>query len=56
MKNQEFKVRQEIVNVNSDDPVFYRFSIKTSKCSDSCNSINNLYAKLCVPVVVKKLK
>ena len=40
MKNQECKVRPEIINVNSNEPVFYPFSIKTSKCSDSCNNIN----------------
>ena len=55
MNNQECKVRPEIVNVNSDEPVFYPFSIKTSKCSGSCNNINNPYAKLCVPDVVKNL-
>ena len=31
MTNQECKVRTEIGNVNSDDPVFCPFSIKTSK-------------------------
>ena len=41
MNNQECKVRPEIVNVNSDEPVFYPFSIKTSKCSSSCNNIND---------------
>ena len=55
MTNQECKVRPQIVNVNSDEPVFYPFSIKTSKCSGSCNNINNPYAKLCVPDVVKNL-
>ena len=54
MNNQECKVRPEIVNV-SDEPVFYPFGIKTSKCSDSCNNINNPYAKMCVPDVVKDL-
>ena len=49
MNNQECKVRPQIVNVNSDEPVFYPFSIKTSKCSGSCNNINNPCAKLCVP-------
>ena len=39
MNNQECKVRPEIINVNSDEPVFYPFSIKTSKCSGSCNNI-----------------
>ena len=54
MKNQECKVRLEIVNVNSNKPLFYPFSIKTSKCSGSCNNINDPYAKLCVPDVAKK--
>ena len=53
MNNQECKVRPEIVNVNSNEPVFYPFSIKTSKCSGSCNNINDPYAKLYVPDVVK---
>ena len=47
MNNQERKVRPQIFNVNGDDPVFFPFSIKTSKCRDSCNDINNPYAKLC---------
>ena len=34
---------------------FFSFSIKTSKCSGSYNNINDLYAKLCVPDVVKKV-
>ena len=56
INNQECKIRQQIVSVNGDDPVFFPFSIKASKCSDSCNNINNPWAKLCVPDVVKKLK
>ena len=55
MTNKECKVRPEIINVNSDEPVFYPFSIKTSKCSGSCNNINDPYAKMCVPDVVKNL-
>ena len=55
MNNQECKVRPQIVSVNGDDPVFFPFSIKTSKCSGSCNNINNPLAKLCVPDVVKNL-
>ena len=55
MTNQECKVRPEIVNINSDEPVFYPFSIKTSKCSGSCNNVNGPYAKICVADVVKNL-
>ena len=49
------KVRPEIVHVNSNKPAFYPFSIKTSKCSDSCNNINDPYAQLCAPDVVKNI-
>ena len=55
MQSDECKVRPEIVNVNSDEAVFYPFSIKTSKCSGSCNNVNDPYAKMCVPNVVKDL-
>ena len=53
MNNQAYKVRPEIISVNSNEPVFYLFSIKTSKCSGSFNNINDPYAKICVPDVVK---
>ena len=55
INNQECKVRLEIVNLNSKEPIFYPFCIRTSKCSGSCNNINDPYAKLCVPDVVKNL-
>ena len=55
MKNQECKVRPEIINVNSNEPIFYPFSIKTNKCGGSCNNINDPYAKICVPDVIKDL-
>ena len=53
INNQECKIRPQIVNVNGGDPVLFPFSIETSKCSGSCNNINNSLAKLCVPDVVK---
>ena len=55
MNNQACKVRPETINLNSNEPVFYPFSIKTSECSGSCNNINDSYAKICVPDVVKNL-
>ena len=41
MNNQACKVRPEIINVNSNEPVFYPFSIKISKYSGSYNNIND---------------
>ena len=44
MKNQECKVRPEIIIINSSNPMFYPFSIKVNKCNGNCNNINNPYA------------
>ena len=55
MNNQVCKVRPEIIAVNNNEPVFYPFSIKRSKCSSSCNNINDPYAKICVSDAVKNL-
>ena len=53
MNNQGCKIRPQIVNVNGYDPVFFLYSVKTSKCSCSCNNINNPLAKEWVPDAVK---
>ena len=55
MNSQECKVRPDIVNVNKDETVFYPFSIKTSKCSGSCNNINDLYPNMCGTCVCQEL-
>ena len=55
MNNQECKKRPQVVNVNGDEPLLFPFSIKTNKCSGSCNDINYPHAKICVPDVVKNL-
>ena len=55
VNNQECKIRPKIINYNSNEPSFYPYSIEINKCSGSCNNINDPYAKLCVPDVVKKL-
>ena len=46
MNNKEHKVRPEIVNVNSNEPVFFTFSIRTSKSSCSCNCNITMIAML----------
>ena len=55
IENQECKIRLEIVNVNSDEPLFYLQSVKISKYRGICNNINDPYAKMCVPDVVKNI-
>ena len=55
MNNQECKIRPEIININSNEPSFYPYSILVNKCSGSCDNINDPYAKLCIPDVVKNI-
>ena len=41
MNNQECKIRPEISNLNTNEPLFYPYSIKINKCKGSCNTIND---------------
>ena len=47
MNNQECTVRPEIINTNTNEPSFYPYSVKISKCSGSCENVNDPYKKLC---------
>ena len=53
--NQECKIRPVTMSINNDEPSFYPYSVEINKCIGSCNNINDPYAKLCVPDVVKKI-
>ena len=53
MNNQECKIRSEIIIFNTNEPIFYRYSIKINKCKGGCNTINDPYAKSCVPDCIK---
>ena len=45
ISNQECKVRPEIININSNNPSFYPYSVDINKCNNSCNNINDPYTK-----------
>ena len=44
-----------MMNINSDEPSFSPYNVEVNKCSGSCISINDPYAKLRVPDVVKNI-
>ena len=56
MNNQECKIRSDIINVNTNEPIFYPYSIKINKCRDSCNTINDPYSKKYVFLITLKDK
>ena len=53
LNNQEFKIRTEIINLNTNEPMFYPYSIKKNRCKGSCNTTNDPYAKICVLTKLK---
>ena len=55
MNNQECKDKPNIIDFNNNGPVFYLYSFKVNKCSGICSNINNPYAKLCVPDIIKNI-
>ena len=55
MNNKECKIRSEIINVNTNELVFYPFNIKVNKCKGSCSTINDPYAKLFVSNAIKNI-
>ena len=53
MNNQECKLRTTIINLNTNEFMFYPYSIKINRCKGSCNTANNPYAKICVLTKLK---
>ena len=55
MNNQECKIRPEIINLNTNEPLFYPYIIKINKCKGRWNTINDPYAKICFPDDIKNI-
>ena len=55
MNNQECKIRTETISVNTNEPMLYPYSVKINRCKDSCNTINDPHATLCVPEALKNI-
>ena len=55
MNNQKCKIRSEIINVNTNEPMLYPYSITINKCKGFCNTVNGPYVKLYVPGTIKNI-
>ena len=55
--NQKCMPRHKILDVNEGvgEALFYPYNVQVSKCSGSCNTLDNPIEKLCVPNVIKGL-
>ena len=47
--------RPTLVNINSDETLFYSFTFSVNKCGRRSNTINDPYARDCVPNKVKNM-
>ena len=51
-KTRECKTREVIIN---NEYMTYPYSIKVNRCNGNCNNINNPYARVCVPNIIKDI-
>ena len=55
--NQKCMPRPKILYINEGvgEALCYPYNVQVNKCSGSCNTLDNLMAKLCVPGIIKRV-
>ena len=55
--NKKCMPRPNILDVNEGvgEALFYAYNVLVNKCSESCNTLDNPMAKLCVPNIIKRI-
>ena len=55
--NQKCMPRPKILDVNEGvgEALFYPYNVLVNKCSGSCDTINDPVARLCVPIIIKRI-
>ena len=46
LNNRPCQARPTLVNINSDETLFYPFTESVDKCGGSCNTIDDQYARV----------
>ena len=54
LNNQSYQARQKLVDINSNETLFYPFTANVNKCGGSCNTIDDLHARVCILNKVKQ--
>ena len=47
--NRPCQARPTLANKNSNEPLYYPFTVNVNICGESYNTIDDLYALVCVP-------
>ena len=53
LNNRPCQTRSTLVNINSNEPLYYLFTVSVIECGGSCNTIDDPYVRVCVPNKVK---
>ena len=51
LNNRPCQARPTLVNINYNEPLYYRFAVSGNRCSGSCNTIDDPYAQVCVQIM-----
>ena len=55
LDNQPCQVTSTFIDINSNKTLLYIYTVSINKCGGSCNTINDPYARVCVPSKVKNM-
>ena len=55
INNWPCQARPTLVNINSDETLFYQFTVSVNICGGSCNTIDDPYSRVFVPNKVKSM-
>ena len=47
LSNQPCRARPTLVDISSYETLFYMFTVGVNKCGGNCNTIDDLYARVC---------
>ena len=55
--NRECKPRSKILDVNEGigEALFYLYNVLVNKCSGSCNTLDDVMSRICVPNIIKNI-
>ena len=49
LNHRLYQVRPKLVDINSNEPIYYPFTVTVNKCSGCCNTFDDTYAQICLP-------
>ena len=53
LNNQSCQAKPTLININSNEPLYYQFSVCVDKCVGNCNTIDDSYAETYISTEAK---